>query len=181
MRVTVRRRSPTSTKSSMKAAPDGTGLFLCPKFEFSFKTLPTKAGSLFFQDSTSGLMLSRLPAWSCEGALAKGALAISKQAERTTNLQTKRAQQMKVIDSKLPWFKLYASDFLTRTVGLTNEETGVYIKLLAYFWAYGPQPNNVDVIKSIVGGGNVELVLARYFETDQNGKLYEPLLQELRE
>ena len=84
-------------------------------------------------------------------------------------------------DKKLPWFKFYASDFAAHTVGLTNEEVGIYVKLLAYTWAYGPQPNDLKVINSIVQGGDVtELVLARFFETNEQGKLCEPSLEVLR-
>jgi uncharacterized protein YdaU (DUF1376 family) len=85
-------------------------------------------------------------------------------------------------DNKLPWFKFYANDFLARTIGLTNEQVGIYSKLQAYTWAYGPLPNDLKVINSIVQGGEAtELVLARFFRTNQNGDLYEPSLEVLRD
>ena len=88
---------------------------------------------------------------------------------------------MVIQDKKLPWFKLYANDFIVKTVGLTNEQVGIYVKLLAYTWAYGPQPNDLKVINSIVQGGEAtEVVLARFFDTNEQGKLYEPSLDVLR-
>jgi uncharacterized protein YdaU (DUF1376 family) len=41
---------------------------------------------------------------------------------------------------KSPSFQLYASDFLTDTLHLTNEEVGAYLRLLLYEWINGGIP-----------------------------------------
>jgi uncharacterized protein YdaU (DUF1376 family) len=83
-------------------------------------------------------------------------------------------------DSKLTWFKLNASTFLTSTVGLSNRDVGAYIKLLAYSWVNGPIPNNPKVLSSIAGKSDMELITSRFFELNQHGKLCDPRLEASR-
>ena len=83
-------------------------------------------------------------------------------------------------DSKLTWFSFNPSEFLTRTIGLPNQDVGAYIKLLSYSWVNGPLPNNPKVLSSIAGKRDVELITARFFEVNEDGKLYDPRLEDQR-
>jgi uncharacterized protein YdaU (DUF1376 family) len=66
-------------------------------------------------------------------------------------------------------------------MGLSNEERGIYITLVAFTWANGPLKNDLEVINSIVQGGDAtKLVLARFFEANEQGKLHDPWLEEQR-
>jgi uncharacterized protein YdaU (DUF1376 family) len=40
----------------------------------------------------------------------------------------------------LPYFKFYAGDWLVSVLGLTLEEQGAYIRLIAWSWENGPVP-----------------------------------------
>lgn len=83
-------------------------------------------------------------------------------------------------DSKLTWFKINPSVFLTSTVGMTNREVGAYIKLLAYSWVNGPLPNSPKVLASIAGKADIELITSRFFEVNGEGKLCDPRLEASR-
>jgi uncharacterized protein YdaU (DUF1376 family) len=83
-------------------------------------------------------------------------------------------------DSKLTWFKINPSVFLTSTTGLSNREVGAYIKLLAYSWINGPIPNNPKVLSSIVGKADIELITSRFFEVNGEGRLCDPRLEASR-
>lgn len=47
---------------------------------------------------------------------------------------------MENLDKKSPSFQFYAQDFLTGVIYLTNEEIGIYIKMLAKQWTDGKIP-----------------------------------------
>lgn len=79
----------------------------------------------------------------------------------------------------LPWFKFFGNDFLGRIVGLTNEEVGMYIKLMAYSWS-NPLPNKPAVVASVVGG-DASVVIQRFFEEDESGMLFDTRLRELKD
>lgn len=83
-------------------------------------------------------------------------------------------------DSKLTWFPFNPSEFLTRIIGLPNQSVGAYIKLLSYSWVNGPIPNDPRVLASIAGKGDMELITARFFEVNEDGKLYDPRLEDSR-
>jgi uncharacterized protein YdaU (DUF1376 family) len=53
--------------------------------------------------------------------------------------------------SKLPWFPFYASDFLTSTGSMSNEEVGAYIKLLCYQWDKGVLPKDPVRLARLAG------------------------------
>jgi uncharacterized protein YdaU (DUF1376 family) len=53
--------------------------------------------------------------------------------------------------SKLPWFPFYASDFLTSTGSMSNEEVGAYIKLLCYQWDKGVLPSDLSRLARMAG------------------------------
>lgn len=42
--------------------------------------------------------------------------------------------------SKVPWFALYAADFVTSTQRMTDEQVGAYMRLLCDQWINGPVP-----------------------------------------
>ena len=82
--------------------------------------------------------------------------------------------------SKLTWFKINPSVFLTSTVGMSNQDVGAYIKLLSYSWVNGPLPNNSKVLASIAGKGKMDMITARFFEVNEEGKLCDPRLEASR-
>lgn len=53
--------------------------------------------------------------------------------------------------SSLPYYPMYASDFNVSTTEWTNEEVGIYIRLLNYAWVKGSCPAQCVRMASIVG------------------------------
>lgn len=51
---------------------------------------------------------------------------------------------------KSPAFQFYPADFLVGIMGFTDEETGIYIKMLAYQWLKGGLPNDPLAIKKVI-------------------------------
>ena len=47
---------------------------------------------------------------------------------------------------KSPAFRLYASDFYMDTQTWSNEEVGVYLRLLLYQWINGSIPNDENLL-----------------------------------
>jgi len=72
---------------------------------------------------------------------------------------------------KLPFFHFYPGDFIYDTEDLSNEEVGIYIRVLCRQWRRGPL-HNVS--------GIPQIILDRYFEQDENGRLYNRRLEETR-
>lgn len=54
---------------------------------------------------------------------------------------------------KSPAFQFYPADFLVGVMGLSEEEVGAYIKMLAVQWLKGPLPSCPKEIKKLVGLG----------------------------
>lgn len=52
---------------------------------------------------------------------------------------------------KSPAFQFYPADFLVGIMGLTDEETGVYMKMLAFQWLKGGLPPDIKTIKTTIG------------------------------
>lgn len=52
---------------------------------------------------------------------------------------------------KSPAFQFYASDFLVGVTGLSNEEVGIYIKLLCLQWERGELPADPIALRKLVG------------------------------
>ena len=52
--------------------------------------------------------------------------------------------------SKPPAFQMYASDFYMDTITWTNEEIGVYLRLLLYEWINKDLPEDPEKLKKIV-------------------------------
>jgi uncharacterized protein YdaU (DUF1376 family) len=55
-----------------------------------------------------------------------------------------------MMKNKAPAFQFYASDFITDTVEWSNEEIGIYIRLLCYQWINGDLPSQLDRLRKIV-------------------------------
>jgi uncharacterized protein YdaU (DUF1376 family) len=55
--------------------------------------------------------------------------------------------------NKLPWFKFYPADYIgsERTVLMTLEEEGAYIRLLSYCWIHGSIPADPIQIAALIG------------------------------
>lgn len=50
------------------------------------------------------------------------------------------------------WMPLYASDFLSSTMDMTQVQIGAYIRLLCYAWENGGLPNDLEACGRIAGG-----------------------------
>jgi uncharacterized protein YdaU (DUF1376 family) len=61
--------------------------------------------------------------------------------------------------SKLPWFPFYASDFLTSTGSMSNEEVGAYIKLLCHQWDKGVLPKDPVRLARLAGCDRIATAL----------------------
>ncbi|TXT35298.1 MAG: hypothetical protein FD138_1415 [Planctomycetota bacterium] len=79
--------------------------------------------------------------------------------------------------SKAPAFQFYAADFLVGTAAMTNEEVGIYIRLLCHQWDRGLVPK--DKAARIVGVKKIPAdVLAKFVDTD--GELRNERLEAVR-
>lgn len=52
---------------------------------------------------------------------------------------------------KAPAFQFYASDFLVGVMGMSNEDVGIYIRLLAFQWERGGLPVADTELRALVG------------------------------
>lgn len=84
---------------------------------------------------------------------------------------------------KWPSLPLYTADFLTdeNVVGMTNEEVGIYIKLLCYEWREGSIPDDKERLAHMVSCGKkrfsrIFLKISPLFlkKTDDGGRLVHP-------
>ena len=68
------------------------------------------------------------------------------------------------IMSKAPAFQFYAADFMIGIMGMSDEETGVYIKMLSTQWLHGSLPNCKKAIKKMINSRKVpsEIVLRKF-------------------
>lgn len=57
-----------------------------------------------------------------------------------------------------PAFQFYPADFLVGVAGMTNEQVGVYIKLLCYQWAKGGIPNDFTKLCAMTSCSEVRVV-----------------------
>jgi uncharacterized protein YdaU (DUF1376 family) len=56
---------------------------------------------------------------------------------------------------KSPAFQFYAADFLVGVMGMSDEEIGAYIKMLAIQWERGSLPENANSIKKLINSRKV--------------------------
>lgn len=66
--------------------------------------------------------------------------------------------------SKAPAFQFYAADFMIGIMGMSDEETGVYIKMLSTQWLHGSLPNCKKAIKKMINSCKVpsEIVMRKF-------------------
>lgn len=80
----------------------------------------------------------------------------------------------------LPYFKFYAADWLSGVLGLTLEEQGAYIRLLAWSWEKGPLPLEDSKRATILGVSQPKLAslwneLSEHWEETEVGFVNERL------
>jgi uncharacterized protein YdaU (DUF1376 family) len=83
---------------------------------------------------------------------------------------------------KAPAFQFYAADFLVGVMGMSDEEIGIYIKMLAFQWERGSLPNDRKMIKKLINSRKVpsEMVLNKFAISD-DGFLKNQRLEKERE
>src|SRR5215469_3362369 len=54
-------------------------------------------------------------------------------------------------ETRLPWFKFFAGEFLTQTIDCTTAERGCYVSLLSHYWVNGPLPHDLTKLIKIAG------------------------------
>lgn len=64
--------------------------------------------------------------------------------------------------SKPPAFQFYADDFIAGTSDMTNEEVGVYVRLLCYQWSKGAIPSDTDRLNLICCGNAKPHAIAKF-------------------
>lgn len=81
-----------------------------------------------------------------------------------------------------PAFQFYAADFLIGIMGMSDDEIGVYIKMLAFQWEREFLPNDAKLIKKIIGSSRVpsKTVMAK-FEVCSDGNLRNARLEKERQ
>lgn len=70
--------------------------------------------------------------------------------------------------NKSPAFQLYSNDFLVGTMGMSDEEVGVYMKMLCLQWDRGSLPNDAVSIKKLINSKRVpsEIVMSKFQKGD---------------
>lgn len=66
----------------------------------------------------------------------------------------------------MKYFKFYPSDFLVGSAYLTNEEVGIYIKMLCYQWDKGIIPANRNLLNRMFNGIVSDAILDKFTKTD---------------
>jgi uncharacterized protein YdaU (DUF1376 family) len=67
----------------------------------------------------------------------------------------------------LPYFPMYASDFLSGVADMPLDDRGAYITLICHQWVNGSVPSDIASCSRICGGGTVsERVLAKFRNVD---------------
>jgi len=78
------------------------------------------------------------------------------------------------MSAPLPWFPLYVDDFETdgKVRLMTNEEVGIYIRLLCWQWREGVLPNDAKALGRALNASatTVRRVLQRNFQHDGSRK-----------
>lgn len=69
------------------------------------------------------------------------------------------------------WMPLYCDDFLTsrRVMTMTNEQVGMFLKLLIHEWKDGPLPDDADALRALCGGNAdaLQSVMRCFVRTDE--------------
>ncbi len=85
---------------------------------------------------------------------------------------------MATIENKdrMAWFKMDAGAFMADTAGFTNNEVGIYAKLVMLYWTSGNQlPSLLSVIKRKIGVSDedeskLNAILDEFFSPDEDGE-----------
>jgi len=85
--------------------------------------------------------------------------------------------------NKSPAFQFYASDFLVDTAEMTNQEVGVYIRLLSHQWVNGNLNGDPNRLANVVGIDLLEVwpEIKHKFELGEDGRLKNPKLEKVRQ
>jgi len=84
--------------------------------------------------------------------------------------------------AKSPAFQFYAADFLTDTAEMTDQEVGVYIRLLSHQWVNGSINSDPERLGSIATGVlAVWQHIAYKFEEGEDGRLRNQRLEKTRQ
>lgn len=82
---------------------------------------------------------------------------------------------------KSPAFQFYAGDFLVGVTGMTNEDVGVYIKLLALQWERGALPSAQKTLRAMAGARcKISTEVLSKFDTCEDGMLRNARLEKER-
>lgn len=83
--------------------------------------------------------------------------------------------------SRSPAFQFYAADFLVGVMGMSDEEIGVYIKMLAMQWERGALPNCPKSIRFLINSRkNPSENVMKKFEVSDDGMLRNERLEKER-
>jgi len=83
--------------------------------------------------------------------------------------------------AKSPAFQLYAADFLIDTAEMTDQEVGVYMRLLCHQWVNESLPNDIDRLSSIARNVlDVWQHIKHKFVLGDDGRLRNHRLEETR-
>ena len=84
--------------------------------------------------------------------------------------------------NKSPAFQFYPADFLIGVMGMTDEEVGIYAKMLSTQWLHGSLPNCQKTIKKMINSRKIpsEMVLRKFAICD-DGFLRNERLEKERE
>lgn len=84
--------------------------------------------------------------------------------------------------NKSPAFQFYPADFMIGIMGMSDEETGVYIKMLSTQWLHGSLPNCKKTIKKMINSRRVpsEMVMRKFAICD-DGFLRNERMESVRE
>ena len=88
---------------------------------------------------------------------------------------------------RAPAFQFYADDFLAGTLDMSQQEVGIYIKLLCFQWSRGGLPNDIGRLAMLVRTNNepnnetaLRYVLDTKFVVCQDGQLRNNRMEEVR-
>lgn len=77
----------------------------------------------------------------------------------------------------MKYFKFYPADFLIGSAYLTNEEVGIYIKMLCYQWDKGIIPTDRNLLNRMFNGIVTDAILDKFTKTE-SGLLNQRLADE---
>ena len=85
--------------------------------------------------------------------------------------------------NKSPAFQFYASDFLVDTAEMTNQEIGVYIRLLSHQWVNSGLNSDPNRLANMVGMDLLEVwdEIKHKFDLGDDGKIRNPKLEKVRQ